>query len=92
MGPGTGTPQCRITLAGEPHAAVACASVSRRAAPATVAGMRTIIAAQSGSAAAGAGVRETVGAHAARTPTTSSAATLAAGVRTERDGLRLRFL
>src|SRR4051795_13480309 len=84
VGPGTGTPQCRTTLAGEPHAAVDWASVSRRWAPATVSGRATMMAAQSAFLASGAGSRETVGAHPVSPPAANPRRATAAAKRSPR--------
>src|SRR3954465_6028602 len=66
VGPGTGTPQCSTTLAGEPHTAVDWASVSLHCAPATVLGRATMMAEQPTFAASGAGSSDTVGGHPGR--------------------------
>ena len=74
VGPGTLTPQRRISTDGSPHAAVAWLLVFRSAASPIVSGSATIMGAQAAFAASAAGWTSTTGEQAARLRTETAAA------------------
>jgi hypothetical protein len=74
VGPGTLTPQRRMTRDGSPQAAVAWLFVFRRRASPIASGNATIMGAQAGSAASLAAVTSTAGEHPANEETMNAAA------------------